>query len=94
MMRLMVMMMEEPRHRDPSTPQWSHRERQVPGVSSSLEAMLAAPEVNVENLCSRLVVAMVMVVMVMVMEAMLAAPEVNVENLGSRLVIMVTISDF
>jgi len=33
----------EPRHRDPSTPQWSHRERQVPGVSSSLEAMLAAP---------------------------------------------------
>ena len=56
MMRLMVMMMEEPRHRDPSTPQWSHRERQVLGVSSSLEAMLAAPEVNVENLGSRLVI--------------------------------------
>ena len=39
------MIMVKPRHRDPSTPQWFRREQQVLGVSSSLVAKLAAPEV-------------------------------------------------
>ena len=41
----------EPQRHDPSTPQWSHRERQVLGGSSSLVAMLVAPEIIVWEDC-------------------------------------------
>jgi len=33
----------EPQRRDPSSPQWSHRELQVPDASSILVAKLAEP---------------------------------------------------
>ena len=55
----------KPQHHDPSTPRWSHRERQVLDGFSNLVAMLVAPGVVV--VWKRFVMSRVVMVITMVM---------------------------